>query len=272
MFEPGRDQAAGLRRLFAQHTIRVVPLICAEGTGDSISCAINLAAALARQGSRTVLIDGANGEIAPLLGLKARHDLLHLIQGECGFDQAALNAREGFRVMPAVRGLPELLKHPMPAPELFGGLGRAGEGVDVAVLVAPLETIALLLADQTQELPLICGTESRQVASVYSQLKILSATHGMNRFRAIYCRAGSAVAAAAAHDRLAAAASRFLAAEVHLGGVIEDEAVMALAERRQTSVFTVAQGSLVARSFERLATATLEWHLPVFAGPPAVTI
>ena len=272
MFEPGRDQAAGLRLLFAQHTIRVVPLISAEGAGDTVSCAINLSAALARQGCRTVLIDGDNGEIAPLLGLKARHDLIHLIQRECSFEQAAINAREGFRVMPAVRGLLELLKHPAPAPDLFGGLGRAGEGVDVAVLVAPLETVVNLLADQTQELPLVCGTESRQVASVYSQLKALSAVHGMRRFRAIYCRAGSAVAAAAAHDRLAAAASRFLGAEVRIGAVIEDEAAMALAERRQTSVFTVAQGSLVARSFERLATAALEWDLPVFAGPPAVTI
>ena len=58
MFEPGRDQAAGLRQLFAQHTLRVVPLMSGEGTGDSVNCAINLAAALARQGRRTVLIDG----------------------------------------------------------------------------------------------------------------------------------------------------------------------------------------------------------------------
>lgn len=263
MFEASQDQAAGLRRLFGPRNVRVLPLVTPEGAGDQALFAVNLAAALARLGQRALLLDGERGQVVPLLGLKARYDLIHLVRGDRSFHHVALPAREGFWVMPAHRGLTEMAKRCVPAEDLYGGFGGLDQAFDVVLACGSASTLGPLLAG-APEVSLVCGTEAWQVAMTYSQIKLLNSEFGVRQFRVAYCRATSAAAAAAAHERLASAAARFLGVQVMFGGVVENDPTIAQAERQRASVFVVAAGSDSARNFERIASASLDWPLPVF--------
>lgn len=263
MFESGEDQAAGLRQLFGNRDVRVLPVAGNDLGGGQSGCVVNLAAALARMGRRTLVLDGDRALIAPTLGLKARFDLVHLLHGDRRFDEVAVRANEGFWVLPAARGLSELMRSGASPEALFSGFGALTEPFDTILLCASTQTIAHLLARRSQETTLVCGTDPRQLAATYSRIKALS-DHGLTRFRVIYNRSESPSAAAACHERLAGTAGRFLKADVAFGGSIEDEGVLSLAERSHSTVFTVASRSEAARSFERIALSSLDWPVPVY--------
>jgi hypothetical protein len=100
------DQAATLRRLFARPRMRVLPVLLPE-----LHCALHaswiakLAQDFARQGERTLVIDGARAQIAATLGLRARFDLAHALRGECAHDAVLLDAGPNLLIAPAARAL-----------------------------------------------------------------------------------------------------------------------------------------------------------------------
>jgi hypothetical protein len=100
------DQAATLRQLFAAQGARLLPVVVPEGAHDGrASWLAKLAQAFARQGERTLLVDAARLQIATALGLRARFDLAHVLQGDCVLDAALLDAGSNLAVLPAARAL-----------------------------------------------------------------------------------------------------------------------------------------------------------------------
>lgn len=269
MFERGRDQAAGLRRMFGRRDVRVLPIAGNDRSGAQAVFVLNFAAALARMGRRAIVLDGERGMVAPTLGLKARYDLVHLLSGEREFDDVAMRSAEGFWVMPAARGLAELLRSGLDGEQLFAGFAKLTEPFDDVVLYAGTDTVAELLAARTQEATLVCGTDARQLAATYSRIKSMRQEYGFTQFRVVYHQADSPSAAAACHERLASAAGRFLHASIEFGGAVEDERAFRMAERARSSVFAVAAQSDAARAFERIAASSLDWPLPKFGRPTA---
>lgn len=267
MFESRHDQAFGLRRLFGNRDVRVLPLSGSDDGNGQAGFVVNLAAALTRIGRRPIVLDADRGLVAPTMGLKARFDLLHLLTGQREFHEVAMQTQEGFWVMPAARGLAALVKQGGLGGPLFTGFGRLTEAFDTVLLCARPEMIAPLVVGQEIETTLVCGTDPRHLAATYSRIKGLRNQHGLTQFRLIYNRAASSSAAAACHERLAGTVDRFLGANIAFGGAIEEESVLALAERARATVFWVAAASDAARAFERIAAASLEWPLPVFAHP-----
>src|SRR5262249_54389556 len=101
MREPMIDQAAGLRRLGTQQPVNVIAI-----TGGKGGVGVNLGAALAAQGRSTMLLDADLGlaNVDVLLGLNARLNLEHVINGECALDDVIVTAPCGLRVVPAASG------------------------------------------------------------------------------------------------------------------------------------------------------------------------
>ncbi|MET0508455.1 MAG: hypothetical protein ABWZ78_09775 [Burkholderiaceae bacterium] len=254
---PAFDQAAGLRRLFDVHgrRPRLVPLVTPEGGGDQSGFAIDLAAALARQGQRTLLLDGEHGRIAPMLGLRARHDLSHVLGGERPAESVALTTDDGFSVMPATRGLLAAARSRPAAAELQRWLAGLGAGFDTVLACATVATVAPLMIGTTAEIILACGAEPWQLARTYARIKLLHDRYPAHRFRVAYCPAESLGQAEAAHLRLGRAASLYLGLEVDFGGAVADEPAVHLARERGMSVFAIEGGCAAARTFEQIAFA-----------------
>lgn len=140
--EPRRDdQAATLRRLFAAPAARVLPVLMPERHCASRSAWIaRLAQGFARHGERTLVVDAVRAQVAAVLGLRARHDLLHVLRGECAFDVARVDAGHGLGVLPASRALAQLAD----ASALLARLGACCaaadtslEGLDLVLLLLP---------------------------------------------------------------------------------------------------------------------------------------
>lgn len=220
------DQAAGLRRLFGarERSLRLYPCVTPEYGGDQLGFAIGLAGALARQGRRVLLLDGDDGRIAPLLGLKARYDLRHLLAGDRTADLVALPTAAGFRVIPAARALQECARGLRPVAELARWLACLAQECDAIVACTTVESLGPLMVDEVSEFLLVCGAEPWQLARTYARIKLLRDCYPTRRFRIAYCPAESIRLAEHAHERLARATALYLGLAIEYGGAIRSDA------------------------------------------------
>lgn len=145
--EPHFDQASGLRRLFGAAAPRVLPvLIEPGGAAASATAIVGLAQACAREGERTLVLDCARAQIAARLGLRARFDLLHALQGDCRFDKVRLDAGADLCVVPAARAAAAALAARVTAGVLLAPLLAAEHVTDLVVLVVEPAQARLLAA------------------------------------------------------------------------------------------------------------------------------
>jgi flagellar biosynthesis protein FlhG len=79
---PATDQAAGLRRLFRTRPARAVAFVSGRESCGRTTLLVHTAAALAEAGESVVIVDENPGpdNVHRVFGLKARHDLLDLVQ------------------------------------------------------------------------------------------------------------------------------------------------------------------------------------------------
>lgn len=269
MLDGGRDQAFGLRRLFPRRSLRVLA-VASDGAQPSANAfVVNLAAALARMAWRPIVIDGQHDGVAATLGVTPRLELADLMSGRRAFASVALRSPEGYSVLPAARGLLDVVDDPDAAEAMFSAIAAIVDGYDIAVLHAPAPVLGALLAHRPAETAILCGPGDEDLTAAYANVKALVNGHGLSRFRVLFDRAPAAELTRQRHRRLADAARRFLAAAVEFGGAIAPERELETARRARASVFSVAAQGRAARAFERIASAAREWQLPAYdaAGP-----
>jgi flagellar biosynthesis protein FlhG len=204
------DQATGLRRLFARSGLC---LLGVAGTGGT-AVTLDLAAALTGLGHRVLVLDRSRGEAAIALGLKARYELAHVLDGERPLASVLLEGPDGLCVLPASRGLARVA-------ELRGDWReRLGE------LLAPLaEPFGIWLvnglpptAGPDAAVLLVAAPTPRAITDAYAQIKALARAPGQPELRIVIDRAKSDSAALRAYTNVADAAHRFLSARLDYCG------------------------------------------------------
>lgn len=261
MLDRGSDQAAGLRKLFAQPALRILPLAGACDAASDVSFVINLATALARSGVRCLVIDAGREGLCPAIGLKPRHELADLLAGALAFSDAALRARAGFSVLPARRGLASLAGDAAASAAFFETVAALPERFDLAILHAEPAQVASLMARQLSECVVLCGPADEDLTAAYARVKALVASSAQARVRVLFDRSDSPEQTARRHRRLAEVARRFLNADLEYGGAVARDLVPP-PSRSRASVFETDASGPTARSFERLAQAVRQWQLP----------
>jgi len=266
------DQAAGLRRMLSRSTTRVLPLVSALERPAQAELAIHLAAALAQLGSRVVVLDASRGAVATALGLRPRFELLQLLQGEKTFDEVVLDGPDGFRVMPAARGI-EAMQDADDAgwSELFGAFAALSAPPDLVLLnSARGDTHAACRAARgTHELVLALETGADAVTAAYALMKSATREQGQRRFRLVFTGAPDGFDTAPLAERMNDVARRFLGADLRVGGVVPRDTLLQL---RPPVRQTIVAGDLAhpaAAAFLSLAGASLDWSLPEFQRPAA---
>ncbi len=195
MFEPGQDQAAGLRQLLQQPPLRVLPVI-GTATGDGAAqVAAGIAEALGRHGCRTLLV--ANGDEAA--AAQARHATVRRV---------ALPDRLG---RSGTAGAAAWLE----------ALPIAHKGYELAVLAAPEDLLGPMLARLHPETLVLCGPRREDLASAYALVKRLARGHGFSRFRLLFEDLDDPALALPRQRRLAAVAARYLGVEVGFAGRLD---------------------------------------------------
>src|SRR6187551_4030269 len=96
------SQAAGIRAALQPGPVQVVAVTGGKGGVGKTCVAVNLAASLAEQGKRVLLLDGdlglANADVQ--LGIAPRYTLEHVLDGRCTLEEAIVDTPAGFKLIP----------------------------------------------------------------------------------------------------------------------------------------------------------------------------
>lgn len=256
---PAPDQAATLRRLFAARPVRVLPLLCSHAREPAMAAWLaKLALGMARQGDRTLVVDAARIQVAAALGLRARYDLQHALDGDCSPRDAVLDAAPGLFLLPAARAFDALSRPSALAADRYAlraALLRHAQvlGCDlVFLLIGPLQA-AVLTAEGECVLPVLDSI----------------ATAPADAASALPPAAASALRAALQALRRADIARFRL---LFLG--MDQPTATTLAARMGTAAGSLRgrlhQGghALMPRDLAAVVRATAGWHCAAWASPP----
>jgi flagellar biosynthesis protein FlhG len=221
MLETRSDQATGLRRMFGRDAIQVMS-VAAGGSRAPTLVTLNLAAALARLGHRLLLVDLSMGEAAAGVGLRARYDLAHAIDGDRTIEQVVLRSSEGFSILPASRGVARLAGRSHGWHRLLSAMLPAEPAFNVWLVngVAPPAE-----SDSDGSPLMVIGLTRDAITEAYAQIKSLVQRQGQREFRVVMDRADSEGIARTAYGSIAETARRFLSARLDYCGFLpRDEA------------------------------------------------
>lgn len=241
------DQAEGLRRLFITDVRRMVALLSAtENPADRLIVA-GLAATLAGQGRKVLLLDESlSAEDAPThYGLPLRHDLNTSLL--CGAEIEAAIARTASGV-DLLAGGNQVRNLPRPKMEarmaLINAFYRLAGKYDVVLVNASADAVGSRpsFAWACQDVVVVCGDRPDAVTEAYARIKLLHQA-GDRRFHLLF-RAQDDMRAQTLYRNIAAVSRR------HLHLLPEYLGVLSASEDAQP-VF-----------FAQLAKAVQSWPMP----------
>jgi flagellar biosynthesis protein FlhG len=222
------DQAAGLRRLLARSTSRVVTVVGARDGLGATSIVVNLATVLADSGKDVLVLDEnlSHDNVANTLALKVRHDMLNVARGEKTWQEVMLRGPQGVRILPVARAIQNLPKLDETERErLLDSLSAAAREMDVVLVDAARaghSVCASLSGDEP--LLLVLDATSSGITESYALLKQMAVHNGRQAFDIVVNKVATERAALAVFDNMAGVARRHLQVRLeYLGHIPVDE-------------------------------------------------
>jgi len=257
------DQASGLRRLFGARQSRWTLAVTGAG-GTAVT--LNLASTLSRLGQRVLVLDRTCGEAAIALGLRARYELAHVLDGDKTLPEVLLDGPGGMTILPAARGLARVDADLAIREVLSDSLAPDAAAFDVWLVNGlPIPTAA----GDDGDLLLVASPNRAAITRAYALLKEIVRDGISGRFRFVVNRAPSESEALVAYHNIADAARRFLAAQLEYCGYIPHEAAPRSA-RAGGPVRLADAKSTMGHAFALLAASVVP--APASAAPRALAL
>jgi flagellar biosynthesis protein FlhG len=248
--------------------VQVIAITGGKGGVGKTSVAVNLAASLAAQSKRVVLLDGDLGlaNVDVFLGLSPRFTLAHVLNGERTLDEILVTAPQGFQVVPAASGAANLANLDARA---HLGLIQAFSALATQVDVLIVDTAAGLghgvtqFSQAAQQVVVTICDEPASLTDAYALVKVLSRHHGVSHFRVLTNMVRAPGAGQDLFRRFERVTTRFLEEVVldFVGEIPEDE-YLRRAVRSQRTVTDAYPASASAQAFRKFATRTAAWPIP----------
>jgi len=256
------DQAASLRRLVGGAGGRAVALLGGAATGVT-TLSINLAAALAAQDRRVLLLDedDSRRNVVSRLQLRQRYQFAHVAAREVRLDELLLTA-PGFELMPLT--LPPPLAGTLPpgrAEQLADEYDSLIARIDWVLVDArpPTEDSAPGLSLAADEVVVVITPSADSITDAYASMKRLHTEFGRRDFRVIANRVRTLDTAMALFQRVKEVAKRYMDVKMKLVGFVPEDEALARADRVGQPVLHTFPQAEASIAFTQLANAMLRW-------------
>lgn len=253
-----------------------VPVIAAMasgkgGSGTSTAAAL-LAAGLARQGRRVLLVDASDrlGTLDVMLGVAPRVPLDALRGGRAQPEDLLLPVSTGLTLLPASGAHGERV---LPAAErrvLFARVAALFPRYDLVLLDAGASAASILDACACGVTRILAVTTAERVAiaATYALVKLVHDRHPGVRVDVLASRTTDA-AAELAHRAINTATARFLSRTVHLAGVVPDDPHFATAIAAGLGTHDAAEASFAAQVLQDIGDHLFDPPAPPVGRPVA---
>jgi flagellar biosynthesis protein FlhG len=264
------EQAAGLRRIANPRPVRVIAVTSGKGGVGKTNVSVNLAAALAQNGKRVMLLDADLGlaNVDVMLGLRPEYNLSHVLSGERTLEEILVDAPGGFKVVPAASGVKNMVE--LGAREHVGlvqAFSELSTPVDVLLIdtAAGLSDGVITFTRAAQEVVVVVCDEPASITDAYALIKVLSRDYGHERFRILANMARSIREGYELFGKIARVTDKFLTVSLDFLGTIPHDDLLRQAVQKQRAVVEIFPASRATQAFKKLAQKVDNWPVPVTA-------
>jgi len=258
------DQAAGLRSLTQQHSVRVIAVTGGKGGVGKTNVSVNLALAMREQGKRVMLMDADLGlaNVDVMLGICPRYNLSHVLSGERRLEEIIVTGPKGLKIVPAssgIKGMAEL------TPAQHGMLVRAFSELSYSLDVLLVDTAAgisdsvISFTKASQEVIVVICDEPASMTDAYALIKLLHREHGISCFHILANMVRSKQEGRRLYENLARVTDRYLFVELNYMGSVPYDKLLRKAVRQQGAVVELYPDSSAAQQFKVLARQADKW-------------
>ena len=249
------------------HSVQVIAVTSGKGGVGKTTVAVNLSLALAKRGRRVVLLDGDLGlaNIDVLLGLTPKYTLADLIDGRCALSDVLLLGPGDIRIVPSASGNKSMANlSPAQHAGLIQAFNDMADSLDVLVIdtATGIGESVVNFVQASQEILLVVCDDPTSISDTYALIKLLSASHGMNRFRVLVNMAHNPDEGRYLFNKLANLVNQFLDVSLHYVGAIPYDVCVRRAARKQRAVCEFFPNSKCAYAFNVIAQKVDAWPLP----------
>lgn len=254
-FTAGPAEGAGVEEPVAPRVITVTS--GNAGVGKS-SLVINLAASLAREGKRVLVVDAdlGTGDVCMLLGKRPAYNLYHVLGGERRPTEIVIEGANGVDILPAGMGVQDYAAlSPFDRGRLIAAMEEVGRGYDFFVIDpgAGIAANVTGFAVAQQEIVLVLTPELTSLTDAYALLKTLSARYGAMTFRIVVNKCKSAEEGERVFGKLTAITARFLEVSLEYLGCLFTDDTFSEAFRRRGTLCRLFPEAPAALEFARFA-------------------
>ena len=249
------------------HPVQVIAVTGGKGGVGKSNVSVNLGIALAEKGRRVVLLDAdmGLGNLDILLGIKARENITHVLNGSCSLRDILVEGPGGIKIVPASSGTQELVAL---GPREHAGLIHAFNEIcsDVDVLIvdtaAGISEMVMSFVTASQEALFVVTNEPTSITDAYAMMKILNQKHHMYRFNILANMVRTPQEGREIYAKLTKATDRFLDVALQFTGCIPFDEHLRKAVQKQKAVVEAYPRSKAAIAFKTLANKVDGWPLP----------
>ncbi|WP_025673588.1 MinD/ParA family protein [Salinivibrio socompensis] len=262
-----QDQASGLRRLTNPSRTKVITVTGGKGGVGKTNVTLGMAASMARQGKKVMVLDADLGlaNVDVLLGLRAGKNLSHVLQGACDLKDIILEGPHGMKIVPASSGLQGMTElTPTQHAGLIRAFGTLEEEVDVLLVdtAAGISDMVLSFSRAAQDVVIVVCDEPTSITDAYALIKVLSREHGVTRFKVVANMVRSYREGRDLFTKLTRVTERFLNANLELVACVPVDERVRQAVRKQKVVIDAFPRSPASLAMNALANKALTWPVP----------
>ncbi|NLJ93103.1 MAG: MinD/ParA family protein [Aeromonadales bacterium] len=266
-----QDQASGLRLMQKTSRVQVISVTGGKGGVGKTNITLNMAAAMAMQGKKVMVLDADLGlaNVDVLLGIRIKYNLSHVLRGECTLDEVLVEGPHGVKIIPATSGNQSMTElSPLQHVSLIRAFSEMKAPVDILLVdtAAGISDMVLSFSRAAQEVMVVVCDEPTSITDAYALIKILSRDYGVFRFKIVANMVRSEREGRELFSKLTRVTDRFLDAALELVACIPFDGNLRLAVRRQALVVSQYPKSPSAQAIYRLADKAISWPAPERAG------
>lgn len=260
-----RDQAEGLRRLFARDFVRIITVAGGKVSIGKTHVVINLAISLARRGKRVLVLDSQHGKsnLDSLLGIKPRYNLMHVIRRERTLEEVMVEGPFGVGIIQAAQGLKSLAGLDSEDQDwLVGAFSQLSRPPDVVLVDAGFSGTQSSLSLASQEIVIVVSAHHGSITDAYGIIKLLSRNFYKRHFHILVNKVENEQDAHAVYDNMAQVAERFLDVTLDFMGFVPFDEKLKQAELLFRPIAEACPAAEAALAFKDMAEVVDQWPYP----------
>ncbi len=267
MSEQIMDQASGLRKMVSPEPVRVIAVTGGKGGVGKTNVSVNLGIGLAELGKQVMLLDADLGlaNIDVLLGLHAKHNLSHVMSGECTLEEILVEGPKGMRVVPGASGLQNMAElSPAEHAGLIHAFSEISNDVDVLLIdtAAGISDLVVSFSRAAQEQIVVVCDEPASITDAYAIIKLLNREHGVSHFHILANMVKTVQEGRDLYNKMCRVTDRYLDVMLSYMGSVPFDEQLRKAVKGQRPVIEAYPRSRVAQAFKNLAKKADNWPVP----------